>query len=77
MAEYRVCGKEYEDWTQAQDPAMRLLNDGIEYVTIEQWNETKKTWEGLQELNLERGIIPDPNFSSNSLAPYYVRLRGL
>ncbi len=77
MVEYRVCGKEYEDWTQAQDSAMRLLNDGIEYVTIEQWNETKKTWEGLQELNLERGIIPDPNFSSKSLAPYYVRLRGL
>ena len=77
MAEYRVCGKEYEDWTQSQDFAMRLLNDGIEYVRIEQWNETKKTWGGLQELNLERGIMPDPNFSTHSLAPYYVRLRGL
>ena len=77
MAGYRVGGKEYEDWTQAQDSAMRLLNDGIEYVTIEQWNETNKTWGGLQELNLERGIMPDPYFSTHSLAPYYVRLRGL
>ena len=30
----------------------------------------------LQELNLERGIMPDPNFSTTTLAPYYVRLRN-
>ena len=56
---------------------MQLLEDGIEYVSIFQWDDERKTWGLLQELNLERGIKPDPNFNSYSLAPYYVRLRGL
>ena len=61
---------EYEDWTDAQDEAVRLLESGVEYVQI--------LVEGglLQELNLERGIMPKPNFSTHSLAPYYVRLRN-
>ena len=62
---YQVGGKEFEDWTDAQDAAVQLLNDGHEYVKIL-----------LQELNLERGIMPNPTFSSTSLAPYYVRLRN-
>ena len=62
---------EYEDWTDAQDEAVRLLESGVKYVQI-------LVEDGLlQELNLERGIMPDPNFNSYSLAPYYVRLRGL
>ena len=62
---------EYEDWTDAQDEAVRLLESGVEYVQI-------LLKDGLlQELNLERGIMPKPNFSTHSLAPYYVQLRGL
>ena len=74
---YQVGGKDFEDWTDAQDAAVQLLNDGIEYVNIMQWDDEHQTWGLLQELNLERGIMPDPNFSSSSLAPYYVRLRNL
>ena len=61
---------EYEDWTDAQDEAVRLLESGVKYVQI-------LVEDGLlQELNLERGIMPKPNFSTHSLAPYYVRLRN-
>ena len=77
MAEYKVGGKEFEDWTLAQDQAVQLLNDGHEWVQVLQWSDEHQTWGLLQELNLERGIMPNPNFSTSSLAPYYVRLRGL
>ena len=54
---YTVGDKEYEDWTEAQDEAVRLLDDGVEYVQI-------LTDGGLlQELNLERGIKPEKNLS--------------
>ena len=57
---------EYEDWTDAQDEAVRLLESGVEYVQI-------MVNDGLlQELNLERGIV-DKNFTTHSLAPYYVK----
>ena len=77
MAAYKVGGKEIEYWTEAQDLAMKLLDDGVEYVSIMQWDNEDDTWGLLQELNLERGILPNPNFNTHSLAPYYVRLRGL
>ncbi len=65
-----VSRKRFKDWTKAQDFAVQLLEDGEEWVQI-------RTDGGLlQELNLERGIMPDPNFSTHSLAPYYVRLRN-
>ena len=67
---YKIGDKEFEDWTEAQDEAVRLLNDGVEYVQIMQGDGL------LQELNLERGIV-GKNFSTHVLAPYYVRLRGL
>ena len=61
---------EYEDWTDAQDEAVRLLESGVKYVQI-------LVGDGLlQELNLERGIMPNPNFHTHSLTPYYVRLRN-
>ena len=61
---------EYEDWTEAQDEAVRLLESGVEYVQI-------MLDDGLlQELNLERGIV-GKQFNTHVLAPYYVRLRGL
>ena len=72
----KVNGKEYEDWTDAQDAAVQLLEDGVEYVQILEMAEDDGQWYLLQELNLERGIMPDPNFSTHSLAPYYVRLRN-
>ena len=72
---YQVGGKEFDDWTLSQDQAVQLLNDGHEYVNILIWDDDHETWGLLQELNLERGILPNPTFSSTSLAPYYVRLR--
>ena len=73
---YQVGGKEFDDWTKAQDAAVQLLDDGIEYVSILQWDDEHQTWGLLQELNLERGIMPNPTFSTHSLAPYYVILRN-
>ena len=75
-SQYKVGGKEFDDWTAAQDAAIQLLDDGIEYVTIMLWDEERKTWGLLQEQNKERGIMPNPNFDTHSLAPYYVRLRN-
>ena len=72
---YQVGGKEFDDWTLAQDAAVQLLEDGIEYVNILIWDEERKTWGLLQELNLERGIV-GTSFSTHVLAPYYVRLRN-
>ena len=50
---YQVGGKEFDDWTLAQDQAVQLLEDGVEYVNILQWDDERKTWGLLQELNLE------------------------
>tara|TARA_B100000287_G_scaffold24488_1_gene23754 strand:- start:5 stop:235 length:231 start_codon:yes stop_codon:yes gene_type:complete len=72
---YQVGGKDFEDWTDAQDAAVQLLEDGIEYVSILEWNDERKTWGLLQELNLKRGIVSQ-QFNTYSLAPYYVRLRN-
>ena len=72
---YKVGGKEFEDWTLAQDQAVQLLEDGVEYVNIMQWNDERKTLGLLQELNLERGIV-GKHFSTYVLSPYYVRLRN-
>ena len=81
---YKVCGfddsyprkiqfeKEYEDWTDAQDKAVQLLEDDVEWVQI--LIGDTDDWGLLQELNLERGIV-DKNFNTHVLAPYYVRLR--
>ena len=78
---YRVCplsdeyprtplsNVEYEDWTDAQDEAVRLLESGVEYVQIILDDGL------LQEFNLERGIV-GKQFSTHVLAPYYVRLRN-
>ncbi len=74
---YQVGGKEFDDWTAAQDAAVQLLDDGVEYVRVMQWNDERKTWGLIQELNLERGIMPNPNFGTTTLSPYYVRLRNL
>ena len=84
MTMYKVCGlddsypknivfeKEYEDWTDAQDKAVQLLEDDVEWVQI--LIGDTDDWGLLQELNLERGIV-GKNFSTHVLAPYYVRLR--
>ena len=74
-SQYKVGGKEFEDWTLAQDQARQLLEDGIEYVSILQWDDERKTWGLLQELNLERGIV-GKQFNTHVLAPYYARLRN-
>ena len=74
---FKVEEKEFDDWTDAQDEAVRILESGQEWVQILQWNEDNNSWGLLQELNMDNGIMPSPNFSSASLAPYYVRLRNL
>ena len=74
-SQYKVGGKEFDDWTAAQDAAVQLLNDGHEYVSILVWDKEHETWGLLQELNLERGIV-GKQFSTHVLAPYYVRLRN-
>ena len=75
--QYQVGGKKFDDWTAAQDAAVHLLESGREYVEILQWDEEDQTWGLLQELNLERGIMPPSGgWNTNSLAPYYVRLRN-
>tara|TARA_B100001250_G_scaffold66279_1_gene52747 strand:+ start:298 stop:564 length:267 start_codon:yes stop_codon:yes gene_type:complete len=86
MTMYKVCGlddsypknitfeNKYNDWTAAQDKAVQLLEDGVQWVQI--LIGDTDDWGLLQELNLERGIEPDPNFSTWTLAPYYVRLKN-
>ncbi len=74
---YKVEGKEYDSWTEAQDEAVRLLEKGVEWVNIMIWSKEHNSWGLLQELNLERGIMPPSSgWHTNSLAPYYVRLRN-
>ena len=72
---YQVGGKDFDDWTDAQDAAVQLLEDGHEWVQVLQWDKEHETWGLLQELNLERGIV-GKQFSTHVLAPYYVRLRN-
>ena len=73
---YKVGDTEFDDWTAAQDEAVRLLEKGQEWVQILEWNKEHNDWGLLQELNMDQGIMPSPNFSTSSLAPYYVRLRN-
>ena len=75
-AQYKVEGKEFDDWTLAQDAAVFLLEQGHEYVQVLMWDDEHQTWGLLQELNLERGIVPKQHFSTHTLAPYYVSLRN-
>ena len=73
----KVDGKEYNDWTEAQDAAVQLLEDGHEWVQVLQWDKEHETWGLLQELNLERGVMPPSSgWNTHSLTPYYVRLRN-
>ena len=85
MTMYKVCGlddsypknitfeNKYDDGTAAQDKAVQLLEDGVQWVQILIGDDGD--WGMLQELNLERGIT-DNTFSTWTLAPYYVRLRN-
>ena len=73
---YKVGEEEFEEWTDAQDEAIRLLEEGEEWVQVLIWSEEHDEWGLLQELNMDQGIMPSPNYSTTSLAPYYVRLRN-
>ncbi len=68
---YKVQDKNFEDWTQAQQYAWELLQDGVEYVEVLVWNENYKDYGLLQELNLERGVEPNPHFNTWTFAPYF------
>ena len=37
--QYQVGGKKFDDWTDAQDAAVQLLDDGHEYVQVLLWDE--------------------------------------
>ena len=77
MSNYKVQDKTFYCWTESQDYAMKLLEDGVEYVRVLSWNEEHKDWGLLQELNFVRGIFPKPHFNTWTLAPYYVRFKNL
>ena len=73
---YKVEDKTFDCWTEAQDEAVRLLNEGQEDVEVLIWSEQHDSWGLLQELNLERGIEPKTGtWNTQVLAPYYWRLR--
>ena len=73
---YKVEDKKFDCWTEAQDEAVRLLNEGQELVEVLIWSEKHDSWGMLQELNLERGIEPVPgSWNTHDLAPYYWNLR--
>ena len=74
--QYKVEDWQGDSWTEAQDEAVRLLNEGQEFVEVLLWSEEHDCWCMLQELNLERGIEPKPgSWNTQVLAPYYWRLR--
>ena len=74
--QYKVEDWEGDSWTEAQDEAVRLLNEGQEDVEVLIWSEKHDSWGLLQELNLERGIEPKAGaWNTQVLAPYYWRLR--
>ena len=73
---YKVEDWQGDSWTEAQDEAVRLLNEGQEFVEVLLWSEEHDAWGLLQELNLERGIKPVPgSWNTQVLAPYYWKLR--
>ena len=74
---YKVGDKEFTDWTEAQDEAVQLLNDGEEFVQVLLKKGSGDDWGLLQELNLERGVKPGQHWSTRTFAPYYWRLRNL
>ncbi len=76
MSRYKVEDTEFDSWTEAQDEAVRLLEEGQEDVEVLIWSKKHDSWGLLQELNLERGIKPIPgSWNTQVLAPYYWRLR--
>ena len=76
MCRYKVEDTEFDSWTEAQDEAVRLLEEGQEDVEVLIWSKKHDSWGLLQELNLERGIKPIPgSWNTQVLAPYYWRLR--
>jgi hypothetical protein len=68
---YKVEDKNFETWTQAQQYAWELLQDGVEWVSVLIWNEKHNEYGLLQELNLKRGVEPNPHFSTWTFAPYF------
>ena len=76
MSRYKVEDTEFDSWTEAQDEAVRLLNEGEETVEVLIWSKKQDAWGMLQELNLERGIEPKKgSMNTHVLAPYYWKLR--
>ena len=46
---------------------------GVEYVRVFIWNEAHQDYGLLQELNLRRGVAPNPNWGTWYFAPYFWR----
>ncbi len=68
---YKVQDQNFENGTQAQEYAWKLLQNGVEYVSVMIWNEEHQDYGLLQELNLNRGVEPNPYFSTWTFAPYF------
>ena len=73
MGIMKVNDQVFNCWTETQHKAIELLESGVKYVKVFQWNESHEEWGLLQELNLERGIEPKPHFNTWTLAPYYFK----
>jgi len=74
---YKVQDQNFKNWTQAQEYAWKLLQDGLEYVSVMIWNEEHQEYRLLQELNLKRGVEPNPQFNTWTFAPYFWRKQTL
>ena len=73
---YKVHDQTFENWTQAQEYSWELLQDGVEYVKVLIWDEKNKDYGLLQELNLNRGVIPNSYFTTWTFAPYFWRKKS-
>lgn len=61
----------FDDWFDAQHYAYQLLQEGVEFVKVEQFNYYHNEYGIIQELNLERGVKPNPHWNTWTFAPYF------
>lgn len=74
---YKVEDEEFDNELDAYEYAWRLLQDGVEWVTVLIWNEDKQNYGLLQEFNLERGVLPNPHWNTWTFPPYFVKMKSL
>lgn len=71
---YKVLDVNFDNWADAQEYAWKLIyKDKIEYVSIFIWNDYRGEYGLLQELDIRRGVEPNPHFNTWTFAPYFWR----